>query len=165
MAEPLVGSIIYLNRSSSTGKSTLGEAILEGMDEPFVLVGADTIFGGVGRRHSRTVRPGDPDPQVEAGVSWILDHDDRVIEIRFGPFGRRMMYGLHRMVTGLAALLFEQPHRHAIYDLEVDTSAIGPEEAVVKIRAHVEQHQPRAFAEIAARDGQSQAVASSGSGL
>jgi len=202
------GVIVYLNGSSSAGKSTLGEALLEAMDEPFILVGADTIFGGVDERFNRRVRPGGSDPLVEAGVSWVLDRDDRITEIRFGTLGRRMMYGLHRMVAGLAdegnnvvvddvifdfdlmahlaslmrgrpaylvgvqcsletleareaargdrlkglaALLHEQPHRHALYDVEVDTTTLRPAEAAARIRAHVSQHEPRAFSEIAAR--------------
>ena len=208
MIPPAASIIVYLNGSSSAGKSTLGAALLEAMDEPFILVGADTIFGGVDERHNRRVTPGGSDPQVEAGVGWLLDGDDRITEIRFGPLGRRMMYGLHRMVAGLAdegnnvvvddvifdadmmahlaalmagrpaylvgvrcsletleareaargnringlaALLFEQPHRHAVYDIEVDTTTTRPPEAAARIRAHLHQHQPRAFNEIATR--------------
>jgi chloramphenicol 3-O phosphotransferase len=200
------GTILYLNGSSSAGKSTLAEALQPLLDEPFVLVGADTIFGGLSRRDNRAVRPGDSDRRIEQGVSWLLDPDDQVVEIRFGPRGRRLIYGLHRMVAGLAdegnnvivddvifdgdmlvhlarlmaalpaylvgvrcapaileererargdrlrglsLLLHEQAHRHTIYDLEVDTGALGPAEAAEVIRAHMEIHPPRAFAEMA----------------
>ncbi len=55
-------------------------------------------------------------------------------------------------LNGLAALLFEQPHPHAAYDIEVDTTAVRPTEAAARIRAHVYQHKPRAFNEIAYTD-------------
>jgi chloramphenicol 3-O-phosphotransferase/ribosomal protein S18 acetylase RimI-like enzyme len=46
---------------------------------------------------------------------------------------------------GQARLQFERVHAHGVYDLEVDTSLIGPEECARMIREHLLYHPPQAF--------------------
>ncbi|WP_207621009.1 chloramphenicol phosphotransferase CPT family protein [Streptosporangium minutum] len=98
-AEP-PGRVVFLNGTSSSGKTTLARAIQDESDTPFVHWGIDTLFhlvppdwgggrGGplsrAGFWYDRTVRDEDGHPSVV---------------IRYGPVGRRM---LHSACTAAAA--------------------------------------------------------------
>ena len=49
---------------------------------------------------------------------------------------------------GQARLQFERAHAHGTYDLEVDTSQLGPEECARRIQEHIRQHPPRALRQL-----------------
>jgi chloramphenicol 3-O phosphotransferase len=48
--------------------------------------------------------------------------------------------------VGHARSHYDTVHAHGAYDLEVDTSRLTPAECAARVREHVEQHPPRAFA-------------------
>lgn len=95
------GTIIYLNGTSSAGKGTLARAIQRAMDEPYLHVGADTMFEALdGTGYNRAGLA--PDSRTRSGVFWQVDAARRLVSIEFGEHGRAMMRGLHAAVAGLA---------------------------------------------------------------
>lgn len=96
------GTIIYLNGSSSAGKSTLARAIQDAYEEPILDLGIDTLFGAVQAAYVRAYRHGSPELDAWRGTAWRLDEDERVLAIDFDDWGRRWTYGLHAMVAALA---------------------------------------------------------------
>lgn len=54
-------------------------------------------------------------------------------------------------VSGTAARQFARVHRHAVYDLEVDTSLASPEECAQQITTLIASAEPAAFAQIRAQ--------------
>ena len=64
---------------------------------------------------------------------------------------------------GQARIQFERVHAHGIYDLEVDTSLISPEECARMIREHLLYHPPQAFRQL--RAGHASAVIYTGPDL
>lgn len=96
------GTIIYLNGSSSAGKSTLARALQDACEDPLLDVGIDTLFGAVSSRFNRAYRHDSPLLTRWRGTAWKLDEHLRVRSIEFDAWGRRMVYGLHAMVAGLA---------------------------------------------------------------
>jgi chloramphenicol 3-O phosphotransferase len=49
----MAGTIVYLNGTSSAGKTTIGVALQDALDEPFLLLGIDTIIRMLPRRTFR----------------------------------------------------------------------------------------------------------------
>lgn len=96
------GTVIYLNGSSSAGKSTLGRALQELLGAPYLLLGIDSLFGAVTGRLIRAFRVGSPEIAQWSGIAWVFDEAEHVQGIEFGEEGRRLPYGLHSMVAALA---------------------------------------------------------------
>jgi chloramphenicol 3-O phosphotransferase len=97
------GTVIYLNGSSSAGKGTLSRAIQAVMDEPYLHLGADTMFESL--HGSGFNQVGTPDALREhrsGGVFWRLGEDRRVQAIEFGSYGKRMMRGLHAAIAAIS---------------------------------------------------------------
>ncbi|WP_433370490.1 chloramphenicol phosphotransferase CPT family protein [Streptosporangium sp. CA-115845] len=94
------GCVIFLNGTSSAGKTTLAQAIQDESDTPFVYWGIDTLFSLVppnwgGGRDGPLSRSGfwyDRTTQDEGGHPQVV--------IRYGPVGRRM---LHSACTAAAS--------------------------------------------------------------
>ena len=202
------GTIIYLNGSSSAGKSTLARAIQDAYEAPILDVGIDTLFGAVQTTYIRAYRHGSPDLDSWRGTAWRLDENERVLAIDFDDWGRRWTYGLHAMVAalaregnhvvvddvifepemldhaahalagmqaylvgvhcslevleqrerdrgdrlmGLARYLHVKPHAHVpVYDVEVDTAHLSPEDAAAVVLERVRSGgPPLAFRQIA----------------
>ncbi|WP_433709506.1 chloramphenicol phosphotransferase CPT family protein [Nocardia sp. CA-084685] len=87
----LPSRVIFLNGTSSSGKTTLARAIQDESDIPFVYWGIDTLFGlvppnwGGGR--------GGPLSRDGFWYDRTVDHSDGhpVVVIRYGEVGRRML--------------------------------------------------------------------------
>lgn len=112
------GTILYLNGTSSAGKSSLASALQEVLEEPYLALGIDTLFAALTRRYNGYGRAHELSPHAERGVRWLLDGEGRVTEIAFGDYGRRMVRGFHALVAALAMegnnlivddVLFEAP--------------------------------------------------------
>ncbi|HEX2141064.1 MAG TPA: hypothetical protein VHK28_02150 [Candidatus Limnocylindria bacterium] len=101
MTEP--GLILYLNGSSSAGKGMLSRAIQRRFAEPFLHIGADTMFEAVeGTGWNQYGRPEDIDAARGDGIRWLLGSDGHITAMEFGEAGRRLIYGLHAMTAALA---------------------------------------------------------------
>jgi chloramphenicol 3-O phosphotransferase len=93
------GRVVVLNGTSSSGKSTLAKALQARLDEPWLLVGIDTVvFALPGAwldppRWADVFRYVEPAAGAPAGVTF---------RIETGPLGLRLVDGLHRAVAALA---------------------------------------------------------------
>jgi chloramphenicol 3-O phosphotransferase len=87
--------IVFLNGASSAGKTSIGTALQDLLDEPHLLLGLDTLFGMV------PVRYGSTGTRKADGFRYERLPDDETA-ILYGDDGWRMMLGFHRAVAELA---------------------------------------------------------------
>jgi chloramphenicol 3-O phosphotransferase len=93
-----VASIIFLNGASSAGKTGLGTALQDILDEPYLLLGLDTCLHMVPARWSGGPRG----PHRHLGFEYLeLPPEDGhpLLGIGYGPVGWRIMVGFHRAVA------------------------------------------------------------------
>lgn len=110
-------SVIFLNGASSSGKTTLGRALQDLLDEPYLLMGLDTCFAMVPARWAG----GQMGAHREQGFQYVDEPDDNgkpVSGISYGPIGLRMLEGFHRAVRE-----FVQAGNSVV----VDEMMLGPE--------------------------------------
>ncbi|MEV5967320.1 AAA family ATPase [Kribbella sp. NPDC051952] len=110
-------SVIFLNGPSSAGKTTLGRALQDALDVPYLLMGLDTCFAMVPSQWA-----GGPMGAHRAqGFQYVdLPPEDGnpVTGISYGPIGLRMLQGFHRAVRE-----FVQAGNPVI----IDEMMLGPE--------------------------------------
>lgn len=92
------GTIILLNGTTSAGKTTIGRALQETMDEPYLLSGPD---------HFQQAFPSSlititDDPDVTTDGIVAVYGEDGLRDVRFGPLARRMFEGVQRVMTSLS---------------------------------------------------------------
>lgn len=96
------GRVIFLNGTSSAGKTTLARAIQEESDEPYLYWGIDTLFAMVPEKWAGA-RGG---PLSFEGFRYDRserDEDGRqLITVRYGDVGRRMLAAACASVAELA---------------------------------------------------------------
>jgi chloramphenicol 3-O phosphotransferase len=94
--------VIFLNGASSSGKTTLGKALQDASDEPYLLMGLDSCFAMVPDQWA-----GGPMGAHRAqGFQYVdlPEEDGRpVTGITYGPIGLRMLKGFHRAVRSFVA--------------------------------------------------------------
>jgi len=187
------GTIIFLNGTSSAGKSSIACALQELMPVPYLHTGIDHFLL---RMPAKLHADGDDImPCVADGFLWVRSPDKRLRELRIGPKGYQLIEGMYRAIAALATsgldivvddvvfdrralaaavlalvdlhVLFvgvrcpievavqrEQArgdrmlglvqahyytiHTHGVYDLEVDTSLLRPEECAYIIQQRLE---------------------------
>jgi len=95
------GQVIFLNGTSSAGKTTLAHAIQEASQQPYLLAGIDSFFAMVpekwgGGRAGPLSRDGFYYDESEP------DHDGSPLTvIRYGDTGRRMLRAMHASIAAL----------------------------------------------------------------
>jgi chloramphenicol 3-O phosphotransferase len=83
------GTVIFLNGTSSAGKSSIAKVLQETLDGYFIHTGIDHFIERLPPRFFASHQGFDPPPAV--GELWITEKDDRrLIEIRVGPIGYRV---------------------------------------------------------------------------
>lgn len=131
-----VGKVIFLNGSSSAGKTTLAIMLQQLLEEPYQHIALDQFRDGMPGRYrglnSPAGSPGDRGlnivPQEKAG--------ERLTHIRFGDHGEQVLAGMRRSIAAFASagnnviiddLLFkpEYLHDYAVALAEVPTWLIG----------------------------------------
>lgn len=185
------GRVIYLNGTSSAGKTTLAQALLDVLEEPYLYFSinlfdeipsrkqikrglvpdiryfelgfANCIAALAGSGNNVIVDDVIAPPQhLPAGQEFdVLDLLRQRVSI-LSPFDvlfvkvycpldeleRREVARGDRTI-GLARNQYDQVHRYAVYDVEVDTSAESPEDASVRVLKALENQQhPRALAQM-----------------
>ena len=185
------GRVIYLNGSSSAGKTTLAEALLDVLEEPYLYFSIN-LFDEIPSRKqikrglvpdiryfemgfaeciAALARSGNnvivddviaPPQHLPAGQEFdaldllrhrvkILSPFDVLFVKVFCPLDeleRREVARGDRTI-GLARNQYEQVHRYAVYDVEVDTSAEAPEDASARVLKALEiQRYPRALTQM-----------------
>jgi chloramphenicol 3-O phosphotransferase len=94
--------VIFLNGSSSSGKSSLAAALQAIFPRPLLHVAADAFLSMMPRRY----RALDADPGSAAAEGFLSrtvpDAARPRIDVHAGPFGHRVILGMHRSVAALA---------------------------------------------------------------
>jgi chloramphenicol 3-O phosphotransferase len=130
------GKVIFLNGSSSAGKTTLAIMLPQLLREPYQHVALDQFRDGLpGRFRGLNSPPGTPG---ESGLNIVPTEKDGelVTEVRFGEHGEQMLRGMRRAIAAFARegnnviiddLLFKPEYlidyAHALHD--VPTWLIG----------------------------------------
>lgn len=96
-----MASIIFLNGASCAGKTSLGKALQDVLDEPYLLLGLDTCFQTVPARWAG----GPCGPNRHLGFEYLElppENGHPVLGIGYGVVGWRILVGFHRAVAEIA---------------------------------------------------------------
>lgn len=96
------GKVIFLNGSSSAGKTTLAIMLQQLLREPYQHVALDQFRDGLpGRYRGLNSPPGTPG---QSGLNIVPTEKDGelVTEIRFGEHGEQMLRGMRRAIAAFA---------------------------------------------------------------
>lgn len=96
-----LGKIIFLNGTSSAGKTTLAHALQEVLPEPWLHVALDHYRDGLPARLRGLNAP--PGTDGERGLNVVpVSRDGRMYtEIRFGDTGRQVLRGMRRAAVAM----------------------------------------------------------------
>ncbi len=93
------GKIIFLNGSSSAGKTTLAVMLQQMLDEPYQHIALDQFRDGMpGKYRGLNSPPGSPG-ELGLNVVPTLKDGQHITEIRFGSVGEKVLRGMRRAVA------------------------------------------------------------------
>ncbi|MEV0649194.1 AAA family ATPase [Phytomonospora sp. NPDC050363] len=95
------GRVIWINGTSSAGKTTLTRAIQERADTPWLATGIDAFFASVPEPWGG----GRGGPLSREGFAYdrsVSEEGHPVTVIRYGPAGRRMLRAMHAATAAMA---------------------------------------------------------------
>ena len=96
------GRIIFLNGSSSAGKTTLAIMLQQLLDVPYQHIALDQFRDGLpGKFRGLNSPPGTPG-ELGLNVVPIEKDGERVTEIRFGAHGEQILRGMRRAIAAFA---------------------------------------------------------------
>lgn len=180
------GTIIFLNGTSSAGKTSLLKAIQNIFEEPFLDAGLDKFIWMLPERYleqplwndvlGKASSAGEAGHQLVKsmhqailaisilGTNVVADHvlvEPEWVRECAKLFCARptWLVGVHcplevaeerekscrNRTLGQARAQYELVHKHGIYDIEVDTSQMNPEECAESIKNHIFSH-PKPYA-------------------
>jgi len=132
-----LGTIVLLNGTSSSGKTSIARALQEVMDEPFIHTGSDHFHAAFPQRFvvpSDGIAPADAEGflLVFAGKVQIFETPEgqrgfaggTLTEVRIGPAGLRLNAGMYRAVAALASAGNNVVVDAVIHDPRVLTMAV-----------------------------------------
>ena len=97
------GTIIFLNGTSSAGKTTLAYALQERLEEPFQHVALDQFRDGLPAKFRGLNAPaGTPGERGLNIVPVKVAGDKAYTEVRFGEVGQKLLKGMRRAILTLA---------------------------------------------------------------
>ena len=99
------GNIIYLNGTSSAGKSSIAAALQALLPEPYLHVGLDTFMGMFPPAFVAVQPPGEPvSPRTYAGLVLLHDMQDGRLRLdeHHGPAWVRLATGFRHAIRALA---------------------------------------------------------------
>jgi chloramphenicol 3-O phosphotransferase len=118
------GNIIFLNGTSSSGKTVISKALQEIMDEYYIHTGLDHYLERIPERMN--VLSDGNNPSSADGFLWVIpDGDKRVSEIRIGPIGFRILNGMYHAAAALVLTGNDLILDDVIFDPEVLSEAIN----------------------------------------
>lgn len=94
------GTIIFLNGSSSAGKTTLAHALQEVLPAPYLHIALDQFRDGLPDRFRGLNAPDGTDGSEGLNVVPV---SDAITEVRFGSMGQRMLRGMRRAIVAMVA--------------------------------------------------------------
>ncbi len=165
------GKVILISGTSSSGKSTLAKGLQKSLIEPFLHVQLDSYIEMLPRTDDlemfkRMVRGLNRSIAVMAdeGNNLIVDHvliDNAWLKQLIDLLGEHyvLFVGLYCPLDelerreqkrdarrqGFARQQFENIHKGKLYDLELNTSVLRPEECVERVLEFYNRKQPSAF--------------------
>jgi chloramphenicol 3-O phosphotransferase len=113
---------VFLNGTSSAGKTSIAKALQEVMERPFLHTGVDHFLAGVPKQcyvYSDGVNPASAD-------GWLLPFkDSRLAEVpRIGPVGLRILTGMYHAIAGFAEVGNDVIVDDVLYDERVLAAAV-----------------------------------------
>jgi chloramphenicol 3-O phosphotransferase len=90
--------VIFLNGASSSGKTSIGKALQDILEQPYLLLGLDTLFQTVPARWAG----GSLGPFRHLGFEYLdmpSEDGQPVLGIGYGPVGWKILVGFHRAVA------------------------------------------------------------------
>lgn len=96
------GTIIFLNGTSSAGKTTLAHALQEQLREPYLHIALDQFRDGMPPRFRGLNAPSGSEGERGLNVVPVRDGASAYTEVRFGEMGRRMLRGMRRAIAAMA---------------------------------------------------------------
>ena len=94
------GNIILLNGASSSGKTTIAQALQEVMETPYLHTGIDQFL--IERLPKRLIVYGNGIHPTTAEGWLIIFRDKALSEVRIGPIGYQWIAGMYRAIAELA---------------------------------------------------------------
>lgn len=170
------GKIIFLNGTSSSGKTTIAKMLQDKLAKPYMYISLDNFFYFYPERTLKPTNEEDMEifrrliPKVVTGlhnsvaglskaennliVDHVLEQDGWLQECIHKWSGLDVFFvGVKCSLevleqreknrgdrnAGLAKYQYDRVHKNCLYDLEIDTSILKPEECVTKIIAKAEE--------------------------
>ncbi|XOV88530.1 MAG: chloramphenicol phosphotransferase CPT family protein [Pseudomonadota bacterium] len=97
----VTGKIIFLNGTSSAGKTTLAHALQEVLAEPYLHMALDQFRDGMPARFRGLNSPAGTDGDRGLNVIPVTDVDRPYTLVRFGETGQRILRGMRRAIAAL----------------------------------------------------------------
>ena len=97
------GKIIFLNGTSSAGKTTLAHALQEILPEPYIHIALDQFRDGMPARFRGLNSPKGSDGERGLNVVPVTDADEPYTLVRFGEAGKRMLRGMRRAIAAMVS--------------------------------------------------------------
>lgn len=149
------GKIIFLNGTSSAGKTTLAYALQEQFDEPWIHVALDQFRDGLPLKYRGLNAPPGTTGEQGLNVVPVNNGNESFTDIRFGGVGKTVLKGMRRAIAAMAEVgnnviiddIILQPeflddYLHVLKDLEVIFVGVKCPENVI---SHREQARPGRF--------------------
>ena len=95
------GTIIFLNGTSSAGKTTLAHSLQERLAQPYMHLALDQFRDGLPNQYRGLNAPVGTTGDCGLNVIPITDVEKPYTEIRFGTFGRQMLRGMRRAMAAM----------------------------------------------------------------
>lgn len=97
------GTIIFLNGTSSAGKTTLAHALQEKLAEPYQHVALDQFRDGLPDKFRGLNSPPETTGQRGLNVVPVVNADGNMFtEVRFGADGQKLLRGMRRAIATMA---------------------------------------------------------------
>ena len=91
-------TVILLNGTSSSGKTSIAKVLQEIMDAPFLHTGIDHFLERWPQRYH--VTSNDPNAPLPDGYHWLTSADGRALqELRIGPLGLQLEIGMYQAIA------------------------------------------------------------------
>ena len=96
------GKIIFLNGTSSAGKTTLALALQEALPDQWLHVALDQFRDGLPAKYRGLNSPEGSTGEAGLNVVPVTDGETHYTAIKFGSTGRTMLLGMRRAIRALA---------------------------------------------------------------
>lgn len=96
------GKIIFLNGTSSAGKTTLAGELQNQLREPYQHICIDQFVEGIPGPYRGMNSPQGSTGHLGINVVPVQQGDDWVTEVQFGQVGQKILSGMHRSVAAMA---------------------------------------------------------------